>query len=107
MICGSCGKECHRIHAEYNKSAGKTVEYCDQCGDTRAVTFYDVYFDKPYFDEHLADETSPHGTFIMSRGHKAMVMKRMGLVEAGHRVRGARREHEGNHYGERKKFGIK
>lgn len=67
-------------------------ESCDRCGvSTGTFKFSDVFFKQPYFDPHIAHpENSPKGNFIRSRGHKALMMKSLGLSEVGDKRHGAR-----------------
>jgi len=102
MRCDNCGNEVGHIRIFYNKHGRKCV--CSYCGDVGIAGIPDVYFDKPYFDEHLADEKHPEGRFITSKGEKARIMKKLGLREAGDHIRGMRIRYEGNRYGERGKF---
>jgi ribosome-binding protein aMBF1 (putative translation factor) len=80
--CKGCGnKSPARVHIEY--SEGDKIEVCDRCGDFhRTSVVPDVYFNKPYYDEHLAEPHNPNG-YIGSRREKAEAMKRLNLREAG------------------------
>lgn len=86
MVCNSCGnKEAYRV--SYSASG----ESCDGCGNLGMMKFSDVYFNKEYFDPHIAHDTkAPYGTHIKSRQHKADVMREYGLTEKGDKVHGAR-----------------
>lgn len=95
--CGN--KEARALRIHYDKK-GNWCE-CDKCGLVNAG-IADVYFDKPYFDEHLADSKHKEGQWINSKAHKAQVLREQGLVEAGDRFHGARTKHVGENYGERK-----
>lgn len=69
----------------------KVQEQCDACGNLKTVSVPDVYFRKPYFDEHLSHpEHSPKGNFVESRGHKAALMRTLNVREVGDKVHGAR-----------------
>jgi hypothetical protein len=90
MKC-QCGNEnAYHLQGRWNKKEKKFEEVCDRCSCLDGYAMPDVYFKEPYFDEHLADAKSPHGTWVNSKGHKKEVMKRMGLFEAGDRIHGAR-----------------
>ena len=86
MLCNSCGnKEAFRVSYSANG------ESCDSCGNLGTVKFADVYFNKEYFDPHIAHDTkAPRGTLIKSRQHKADVMREYGISECGDRIHGAR-----------------
>lgn len=88
MRCNSCGKQTSRIKIKYTKE-GKEEE-CDRCSESLFKGVPDVYFRRPYFDEHLADESNPRGHFVESKRHKASIMKKIGLFEAGDRMHGGR-----------------
>jgi len=63
-------------------------EMCDGCGASTAGV-PDVYFTKPYFDEHIASQDFPGGKFIGSRREKKLWLEKCNLREAGDRVHGA------------------
>lgn len=85
MECDSCGNKEARV-LKY-RSSGLN---CDKCGSGK-VDVPDVYFKKPYFDEHIAHpDKFPHGMEITSRRHKSEMMKRLGLRESGDKFHGAR-----------------
>lgn len=85
MICVNCGnKNAYKTRVIYDEKTKKTREFCNKCGDVEeGGTIPDVYFRKPYFDENLATKESPQGTFITSKRHKAKVMEKLNLREAG------------------------
>ena len=89
MRCNNCGKECSRSKTRYTKE-GEKKEECERCSQGLFNGVPDVYFRRPYFDEHLADAKNPHGHYIESRRHKAEVLKKLGLFEAGDRMHGGR-----------------
>lgn len=100
MRCDNCGNETNHLRISYNIHGRQCV--CSYCGQLNIAGIPDVYFDKPYFDEHLADEKHKAGRQIWSRNQKARIMKELGLREAGDRNRGARIKYEGKQFGERK-----
>lgn len=67
---------------------------CDLCSDFHGKTLPDVFFDKSGYVETLTDPNDPStwekGTFVRSRVHKAEVMKKLGVREAGDKVGGSR-----------------
>lgn len=75
---------------------GRIYEECNRCFDPSIPEFPDVYCPAGgYWDEHLYDFDDPtydvkKGLFIRSKAHKAYVMKKMGVREAGDVVRGRR-----------------
>ncbi len=50
-------------------------------------TIPDIYFRRPYLDEQLSVGSAP--ILVRSRGHKAALMKQLGVREAGDRQRGS------------------
>lgn len=95
MICPNCGADAYRTRTVWTKHG--PVSSCNNCDKLPPVVAPDVYFNKPYHDEHLADEKHPHGRFVMSKGHKAQIMKELGLRETGDRVHGSRTKYEKNY----------
>lgn len=65
-------------------------ETCDRCDSHTSSTLHDVYFDKPGDHHGITDPETGKPIFISSKTHKALEMKRLGLREAGDRVRGSR-----------------
>lgn len=64
---------------------------CELCGRPPAFRFSDVFFQKPYFDEHIAHpDKSPLGNHIESREHKASLMRQIGISETGDKIHGSR-----------------
>ncbi len=86
MVCDNCGNvEAYRLSFR----DGSCV--CNKCGNPPTVTPGDAYFRRPYFDPQIADpDKSPKGTFIESKGHKAALMRQLGIRECGDRVHGSR-----------------
>ena len=94
MKCNGCGNEhASKIHIYYITTELKErlkMEKCDSCGVVSSPYLPDVYFEHPYFDEHIADLKNPQGMWIESKSDKARKMKNLGLRESGDRVHGAR-----------------
>jgi hypothetical protein len=92
--CEGCGNpDPWARHPKKEAYTGRWFEECNRCFDPSIPSNPDVYFRGPYWDENLHDFDSPgydprRGTFITSKAHKAYVMKKLGLVERGDRVRG-------------------
>ena len=73
---------------KYDKDLDKVVCVSDSVGRGSP----DVYFKGPYFDPNLGSPDVPgheNGSYVESRQHKAMLMKRFGLSEAGDRRHGS------------------
>ena len=96
--CDGCGND-KAWSITYKKEAisGKIYPECNKCFDPSISHNPDVYFKQPYWDEHLMDWDDPTcnnatGTWIRSKEHKAYVMKKLGIREAGDRKHGFRNE---------------
>lgn len=100
MRCDNCGSEANHLRISYNQHGRQCV--CAYCGYIDSAGLPDVYFDKPYWDEHLADEKHREGRYVHSKNQKAKIMKELGLREAGDRIRGSRIKYEGNRFGQRR-----
>ena len=87
MLCRGCGNtEAYRIRSGYYKNEqGQRTAYdvCDKCGDVRNISLSPDVSDvkEPYFDPNLCDKEHKHGQWISSRGHKAEILKKLGLRE--------------------------
>lgn len=94
--CEGCGHASPWArHSKKEALSGKTYEECNRCFDPSISSNPDVYFRQPYWDEHLCDYDDPsydfkRGTFIRSKAHKAYVMKKLGIREAGDMRNGSR-----------------
>jgi hypothetical protein len=74
---------------KYDKARDEVVCISDSVGRGSP----DVYFKEPYFDPNIASPNHPgheNGTFIESRMHKAMLMKKFDIREAGDARHGSR-----------------
>jgi hypothetical protein len=92
MKC-QCGNEnAYHLQLRYDVKEKRRYEVCDKCSRLVSYALPDVYFREPYFDEHLADSKNPHGHWISSKGEKKAVMQKLGLFEAGDRIRGSRND---------------
>lgn len=82
-------------HSKKEALTGKYYEECNRCFDPSIPSNPDVYFRQPYWDENLCDFDDPSydlqkGTFIRSKAHKAYILKKLGLSEAGDARKGSR-----------------
>lgn len=99
MVCQGCGNDkAWAVHHKREQVTGKIYFECNRCFDPSIPESPDVYFREPYWDEHLHDRDDPSydvnkGTFIRSKKHKAYVMKKVGLFEAGDRRHGSNSIH--------------
>lgn len=92
MICSGCGNRFPTVtRTWFDRESRRFLEVCNSadCGNLKPPTFHDVWVPKPYFDPNLGDENNPHGRMIESKGHKAKVLKELGLREDGDRYHGA------------------
>lgn len=93
--CEGCGNpNPWARHPKKETYTGKWFEECNRCFDPSIPSHPDVYFRQPYYDENLHDFDSPgydpkRGTWITSKAHKAYVMKKLGVREAGDRKHGS------------------
>lgn len=81
-------------HSKKEALSGKYYEECNRCFDSSIPSNPDVYFREPYWDERLGDPDDPSfiegkGTFVRTRAHKAFLLKKLGLREAGDMKRGS------------------
>lgn len=87
--CSSCGNA-----NAYRQRFSSGRWSCDGCGVSGSAYLPDVYFKGSYQDEGLTFQDRPetwmNGTKVTSRGQKAILMKQLGVREAGDRVHGAR-----------------
>ena len=86
MECRGCGnKDATRVRVSISEH-GALVDVCNlrECGNLSQLVVKDVYFRKPYVDEHLG------GALIHSKAHKAQVMRKLGVREDGDMYHGAR-----------------
>lgn len=90
-LCGGCGNsDAWVIHYKTEKLTGRRYEECNRCFDSSIPKNPDVYFREPYWADNIHDYDDPthdrqRGTFITSKAHKAYVLKKCGLQEAGDR----------------------
>lgn len=89
MTCGGCYEEAYHIHGEFVGS--EYVECCEKCG---GISSADAAIPDVYWPGHV--HTNPQLCDDMGRpyelrtkGHKAAIMKQLGVSEAGDKVRGA------------------
>lgn len=92
--CQGCGNP-HWFHSKITFGKHGMREECDRCSSVTFSGNPDVYFRESYLDPNLLDPDSKNpqdwkGTHIHSRQQKADLMKKLGVREAGDRVRGAR-----------------
>ena len=94
--CEGCGNDNPWArHPKKEALTGQVFEECNRCFDPSIPKNPDVYFRTPYWDPNLFDFDSPgfdpkRGTFITSKAHKAYVMKKLGVREAGDTRHGSR-----------------
>lgn len=88
MECRGCGNT-HAWAVKTSYGDGYVEESCNGCGFNGGSGVGDVYFKKPYFDRNLSTQEEPKGQFVTSRNHKAALLKKFGLREAGDRVHGS------------------
>ena len=94
MKCEGCKNEnAWIVHPKKEAYTGRVFEECNVCFDKSIPANPDVYFREPYWDENIHDQDDPshdwrRGTFITSKAHKAYVMKKCCLQEAGDRHHG-------------------
>lgn len=76
-------------YKQFRFAKGEMIEYCNHCSEASSPTIADVYFnDRNPDSEHISDNMG-NVYHLTSKNHKAMVMKQLGMREAGDRVRGA------------------
>ncbi len=98
MVCKGCGNpEAWSVTNKKEGISGNIYQECNKCFDTSIPRNPDVYFKEPYWDEGLMDWDDPScnnekGTWVRSRQHKAYLLRKLGLREAGDRNRGYRNE---------------
>lgn len=87
LVCDCGNKDALRTRSWYEN--GEIVSVCDQCMDFTPTATPDVYFRKA--GETYKNLCDNMGTPIpiMSKAHKAQVMREKGVVEAGDRTRGS------------------
>lgn len=95
--CEGCGNpEPWARHSKKEALTGRYYEECNKCFDGSTSSNPDVYCPVGgYWDPHLYDFDDPlynhqRGLFIRSKQHKAYVLKKMGVREAGDVSRGTR-----------------
>lgn len=89
FICKSCELEKDNLSVLVIPRWGEGVnKFCSDCRAPRGGV-PDVYFKGPYWDEHLGSEESPGAKYVTSARHKAELMKKNNLREAGDRHHGA------------------
>lgn len=93
--CLGCGHQNPwSVKWKKEKLSGRKFMECNNCFDASIPDHPDVYFKEPYWDDNLhdLDDVSydpERGTFVTSRKHKAYLFKKLGVREAGDRIRGA------------------
>lgn len=88
MECTSCGNDkAYGLKIAYTKYG--RFEECDRCGQVSNVGIADVYWKGPGYHPGILDKDNKP-IFLESRGHKARLMKEMGLREAGDTHHGKR-----------------
>lgn len=89
MTCNGCGNQA-AYHIVTRVEKESLVDVCNQCGAGPASTVNDVYWPgHAHFNPQLVDNNTGAPIWLESRGHKAEVLRKKGLVEAGDRHRGA------------------
>lgn len=89
MTCGSC-QNAQAYQLTYHYSGGEMLSHCEKCGSQASGT-PDVYWPgHEYTSPNLCDPKTGEPILLRSKGHKAMVMKTLGVREAGDFIRGAR-----------------
>lgn len=94
--CETCGNpNPWARHSKKERFTGRYFEECNRCFDASIPSNPDVYFRQPYWDPNLCDYDDPSydlqkGTFIRSKAHKAYVLKKLGVQEAGDMRNGSR-----------------
>jgi len=83
MIC-QCGNQTAIRMRIYFDEKGNASEVCEKCGELDNTNGCpDVFFERPYLDEHLTDDAHKNGIYVESKRHKAQLLKERGLREAG------------------------
>ena len=88
MLCLGCGNQ--QAYRTFTTATG--FECCDKCGALGSLDVPDVYFPGPYIDPNLGHPDRPcekDGVLVLSKRHKAMLLKEQGLREVGDRRHGA------------------
>lgn len=89
MVCNFCNsKTANSMHFRENGTG-----CCNECGSFKQPGLPDVFFNRPYMDQHLIDTNDRRqkdGVWINSRQQKAEIMRKLNVHESGDRVRGAR-----------------
>lgn len=94
--CEGCGNpNPWARHTKKEALTGRYYEECNRCFDSAIPSNPDVYFREPYWDDMLCDRDDPYyvegkGTWVTSRSHKAYLMKKLNLQEAGDSKHGHR-----------------
>lgn len=94
LKCGNCGNE-NAIHLTIRYDAsGKSDDVCDRCGgDRRSAipTDPDVYWPgHAHYNPNVCDRMG-RPIYLTSKSHKAEVLKKLHMQEAGDVSRGNRR----------------
>ena len=97
MECwAGCGnKKAWAVHKKVEKHSGREYTECNVCFDPSIPKNPDVYFRQPYWDYNLHDKDDASydvnkGTFVRSKEHKAYLLKKLNLQEAGDKESGSR-----------------
>lgn len=89
MTCGGCLNEAYHIHGEFIEN--QYMECCEKCGNVSSADapVQDVYWPgREHTNPQLCDDMGkPYQ--LRSKGHKAAIMKQLGVSEVGDKVRGA------------------
>lgn len=95
--CEGCGNpDPWARHPKKEALTGQVYEECNRCFDSSVSSAPDVYCPAAgYWDPMLFDFDDPtydprKGLFVRSKAHKAYVLKKMGVREAGDTVSGRR-----------------
>lgn len=94
--CEGCGNPDPWMRQSKQEKLSKRVyEECNRCFDPSIPSHPDVYFRQPYYDPHLVDFDDPgfvpgKGTYVISKRHKAYLMKKLGVRENGDLRHGSR-----------------
>ena len=88
MICTTCNEECYHTHVSYSID-GQRLETCNNCGNVSMTYIPDVYWPgsvhkNPNITDHMGRPIE-----LRSKRHKAEVMRKQGISEAGDRYHGS------------------
>lgn len=88
MECRGCGKHAHYLKIRFVD--GVAIENCKNCGavETSNVGIPDVYWPGHAHTNPNITDRMGREILLTSRRHKAEVMRKQGISEAGDRVHG-------------------